>query len=130
MHTYYFEKLNVWQNAKTLAVAIYSVTSKFPSTERFELSDQLRRSVISISANIAEGSTRGHSKDYQRFLNIAYGSTIEVLNHLLIAKELEYISDETLADLRTQIGLITNQLRALQDTIISDKHDKGKLQQP
>lgn len=120
MHTYYFEKLQVWQNAKALAVEIYELTEQFPKSEKHSLTDQLRRASLSISANIAEGSTRQHLKEYCRFLNIAFGSAIEVLNHLLIAKDLNYISDEELNSFRNEIGLITNQLRSLNNSIASN----------
>ena len=120
MHTYYFEKLQVWQNSKSLAIKIYELTERFPKSEKYSLTDQLRRASLSISANIAEGSTRQHPKEYCRFLNIAFGSTIEVLNHLLIAKDLNYISDEELNSFRSDIGLITNQLRSLNNSIASN----------
>ncbi|HRO41456.1 MAG TPA: four helix bundle protein [Flavipsychrobacter sp.] len=128
-HTYYFEKLDVWQNAKRLAVSIYAITEKFPSNEKFALTDQLRRSAVSVSANIAEGSTREHLNDYVRFMNIAYGSCIEVLNHILIAKELNYVSDSTLNEIRDQVSQITNQLRALNKSVIAKKRSNEKTQQ-
>jgi four helix bundle protein len=130
MHTYYFEKLDVWQNAKGLAVTIYKITASFPATEKFALTDQLRRSAVSISANIAEGSTRKHIGDYCRFMNIAYGSSIEVLNHILIARELGYVTDQTVADVREQISRITNQIRALNKVVSLNKqsHEKTKEQ--
>src|SRR5690606_6720501 len=116
-----FEKLQVWQNAKSLAIKIYELTEEFPKSEKYSLTDQLRRAALSISANIAEGSTRQHTKEYNRFLNIAFGSTVEVLNHLLIAKDLNYISENNLNNLREDIELITNQLRSLNNAIASNK---------
>lgn len=119
MHTYYFEKLDVWNGAKELAIIIYQITSTFPSTEKFNLVDQLRRAAISISANIAEGSTRETKREQTRFMNIAYGSAIEVLNHSLIAKELGFIQEENLILIREKVSKITNQIRALNKTIQS-----------
>lgn len=129
MHVYYFEKLDVWQNAKGLALSVYKITEAFPSSEKFALADQLRRATVSVSANIAEGSTREHLKDHRRFMNIAYGSSIEVLNHILIAKELNYIAEQTVLEIREQIAHITNQLQALNKSVVSKKRDNEKTQQ-
>ena len=117
MHVYYFEKLDVWKGAKELAILIYHITDSFPQVEKYVLSDQLRRSALSVSANIAEGSTRVSLKEQTRFLNIAYGSAIEVLNHLLIAKDLGYVQEENLVLIREKISKITNQISALNKTI-------------
>jgi four helix bundle protein len=117
MHTYYFEKLDVWKGAKELAILIYGITESFPQIEKYVLSDQLRRSALSISANIAEGSTRESGKEQSRFMNIAYGSSIEVLNHLLIAKDLGYVQEENLTIIREKIQKITNQISALNKSI-------------
>jgi len=129
MHTYYFEKLDVWKGAKELAIVIYKITENFPVTEKFILTDQLKRSVLSISSNIAEGSTREHSKEQSRFLNISYGSSIEVLNHILIAKELGYVNDGDVENIRMRVSKITNQLRALNNSIRS-KNQSDKKTQP
>ncbi len=117
MHVYYFEKLDVWKGAKELVILIYHITDSFPQVEKYVLSDQLRRSALSVSANIAEGSTRLSLKEQTRFLNIAYGSAIEVLNHLLIAKDLGYVQEENLVLIREKISKITNQISALNKTI-------------
>jgi four helix bundle protein len=124
LHIYYFEKLEVWQAAKKLAIQVYKITDVFPATERFILADQVKRCALSIPANIAEGSTRQSVKDYSRFINIAYGSAIELLNHMLIAAELKYINDTVLEAIRKDITQITNQLRALDKAILL------KLQEP
>ena len=63
-----FEELAVWQKAVDFADCIYDVTAKFPSEERFGLTNQLRRAVVSVSSNIAEGNSRGSRKDYVRFV--------------------------------------------------------------
>ncbi|MCL1665459.1 four helix bundle protein [Elizabethkingia ursingii] len=114
MHQFYFEKLEVWQNAKNLSVIIYQLTSNYPEKERFGLTSQMNRSSVSIAANIAEGSTRKSNKDKSRFINIAYGSTIELLNFLIISVELKLISEEVYTELRNKIEHIANQLNALE----------------
>ncbi|OPC20616.1 four helix bundle protein [Elizabethkingia meningoseptica] len=114
MYQFYFEKLEVWQNAKNLSVTIYQLTSNYLEKERFGLVSQMNRSSISIAANIAEGSTRKSNKDKSRFLNIAYGSTIELLNFLIISLDLKFISEEIYIELRNKIEHIANQLNSLE----------------
>ncbi len=71
-----FEKLDVWQKAVALADVVYSQTRKFPAEERFGLTNQMRRAAVSISSNIAEGSSRMSQADFARFIEIATGSVI------------------------------------------------------
>jgi len=80
---YAFEKLEVWQKSRSLVKKIYDVTSRFPIEEKYALTIQLRRASISVSSNIAEGSTRWGKRDKARFYEIAYGSLIEVMNQLV-----------------------------------------------
>ena len=81
-----FKDLIVWQKARDLAVLIYEITEGFPKSELFGLTSQMRRSVISISSNIAESYNRLHSKEKNQFLAIAYGSGSELDSQLEIAK--------------------------------------------
>lgn len=69
-----FRDLIVWQRAVTFATTIYEITSRFPSSEIYGLTNQLRRASVSISSNIAEGSKRGSKKEFSHFLRIAQGS--------------------------------------------------------
>lgn len=87
-----FEKLKVWQKAHELVVNIYKITKKFPREEKFRLVDQLCRSASSVPANIVEGNARRHKKEYLQFLNTALSSLEETKYHLLLAKDLEYLS--------------------------------------
>ena len=87
-----FEKLTVWQKAHELTIKIYKITQKFPQEEKFRLVDQLCRSTSSIPANIVEGNARRHKKEYLQFLNTAFASLQETKYHLLLAKDLEYLS--------------------------------------
>ncbi len=115
MYVYSFEKLDVWIEAKNFAKQIYTLTSKFPETEKFGLTVQLRRAAISIASNIAEGSTRNNNKDKAHFTTIAFGSAVEVLNQLIISCELGFITEAEYIELRTQIESITNKLNALRN---------------
>lgn len=76
-----FEKLEVWQEAIAYADDVYKVTAQFPSDELYGLRSQLRRAAVSISANVAEGSSRSSNADFARFVEIAYGSTMETISH-------------------------------------------------
>lgn len=94
MKIYSFEKLGCWQNARQLAVWTYQSTKGFPESERFGLVSQMRRAAISIASNIAEGTSRKTAKDQAYFSTIAYSSTIELLNDLIITNELRFLSKE------------------------------------
>lgn len=89
-----FENLNVWKKAHELTLAIYAVTNKFPPEERFRLGDQIRRSSASIAANIVEGNSRQHRKEFQQFLNTAKASLEETKYHLLLSRDLKYLREK------------------------------------
>ena len=108
-----FEKLKVWQNSRQLTTAIYKITEDFPNEERYCLVDQIRRAVISVASNLAEGSSRISSKDQAHFTNLAYSSLMEVLNQLYIANDLNYITKETFTETKNKVSEISNQLNAL-----------------
>ncbi|MBL7701530.1 MAG: four helix bundle protein [Ferruginibacter sp.] len=94
MKIYSFEKLECWQWARDLAVWTYGATKSFPAEEKFGLTSQMRRASISIASNIAEGTSRKTAKDQSHFSTISYSSTIELLNDLIIAKDLKFLSDD------------------------------------
>ncbi len=89
-----FRKLNVYIKAKELVKQVYTLLKKFPREEQYALCDQLRRAVISIPSNIAEGSGRQTEKDQAHFYTIAYGSLMEVLSQIDVACDLGYISQD------------------------------------
>ncbi len=93
-----FTELRIWKQAHKLALEIYSISNKFPVEEKFGLQSQIRRSVSSVSANIAEASGRETRKDIARFLTISRGSVQETISHCLLAKDLGII-DESEANL-------------------------------
>jgi len=87
----HFTDLEVWQKSRELALITYSLTAKFPKSELFGLTSQLRRAVTSISANIAEGMGRGSYADRARFYYNARGSVYETESHLITSKELNFL---------------------------------------
>ena len=89
-----FRKLNVYVKAKELVKQVYILLKKFPREEQYALCDQLRRAVISVPSNLAEGSGRQSDKDQAHFYTIAYGSLMETFSQLDVACDLGYISQE------------------------------------
>jgi four helix bundle protein len=120
MKTYSFEKLIVWQKSKMLTVNIYKLTSTFPKEELFGISNQMRRSSVSIVSNVAEGSGRQNAKEKARYTEIAYSSALELLSQLIISLDLEYIDQESYVGIRTQIEEITFMLDALRKSQIKN----------
>ena len=110
---YAFENLEVWKKSRIFVKEIYGVTKLYPQEEKFGLTNQLRRASVSISSNIAEGSTRLSNRDKSRFYEVAYGSLIEVLNQLILSYDLEFLSNDNLTRLRTQIEELSRMLLAL-----------------
>ena len=89
-----FRKLNAYLYAKELVKKVYELLKKFPREEQYALCDQLRRAVISLPSNIAEGTGRVSSKDQAHFFTSAYGSLMEVLAQMDVACDLGYISND------------------------------------
>lgn len=121
MNIYSFEKLDVWQKSRLLVKNVYMTTKIFPEDERFGLTSQVRRAMISVSCNIAEGTSRWSDKEKIRFIEIAYGSLMEVVNCLILSFDLEYITEEKLIELRTNIDTIANKLNGLKKSFSSNK---------
>lgn len=112
MHDY--KKLNVWKNSMKLVSDIYNFTKKFPKEEVYALTSQIRRSAISIPSNISEGAGRSSEKEFNNFLSFSYGSTCELETQLLIAKNLDYISD-------IELDMLLNDLYQIQKMIFKLK---------
>ena len=115
MYIYSFEKLEVWNESKEFTKSIYTLTSKFPDSEKFGLVSQLRRASVSICSNIAEGSARKSFKDKAHFTTMAFSSTVEVLNQLILSFELDFIKEKDYLKLRLDIESITNKLNGLRN---------------
>ncbi|MFA5973967.1 MAG: four helix bundle protein [Lentimicrobiaceae bacterium] len=110
---YAFENLEVWQKSRKLVKSVYQLTGTFPNEEKFGLTSQLRRASISVSSNIAEGSTRWSRKDQARFYEIAFGSLIEVLNQIILSNDLNFLSGDSLKNIRVDIDSIGRMLNSL-----------------
>ena len=110
---YSFEKLNVWQEAKKLVVEVYRLIDEFPKFENYALCDQIRRAVVSVPSNIAEGSGRKSLKEKMHFLEISYGSLMETYNQLIIAVDLSYITEESVNTIKPSIDSVAKMINAL-----------------
>lgn len=119
MHIYSFEKLKVWQESIQLAIKIYKTTDLFPKEEKFGLTSQMRRCSVSVSSNLAEGTSRLTKKDKAHFMTIAYSSAIELLNQAIITKELGIISESSYLDIRKDIESVTNKINALRKSFLT-----------
>lgn len=107
-----FEKLEIWQLSVELSVDLYKMTKDFPSEEKYGITSQIRRAANSIGANIAEGSGRKSTKEKSRYIEIAYGSLLEVLSFLQVSERLGFISKESVITLRPKIEKVSNKLNA------------------
>lgn len=110
---YSFEKLKVWQEAKKLVIDVYHLLDSFPRFEKYALCDQIRRAIVSVPSNIAEGSGRRSLKEQIHYLEIAYGSLMETYNQLLIAIDLTYITEESVEAIKPSVDAIAKMINAL-----------------
>jgi four helix bundle protein len=110
-----FERLKVWQRAHQLALAAYRLTKPLPNSERFGLTDQIRRAAVAIPANIAEGHGRASSTEFRPFISIALGSLSELQALMLLARDLGYVAEAELTefwDLAAEVGKMLSALIA------------------
>ena len=108
-----FEKLNVWQESRNLVKDIYLLLREFPIEEKYALCDQIRRAVVSVPSNIAEGAGRVSPKEKSHYIEIAFGSLMEVYCQIQIARDLDYITEEKLTIVRNRVLRISKMLNAL-----------------
>lgn len=107
-----FTDLNVWKEGHILAVMIYKLTKSFPREEIFGLVSQLRRAAVSIISNIAEGFSRFSYKEKVQFYSISRGSLTELQNQLLVAKDVDYLTEEDFKKLANQSVIVHKLLNA------------------
>ena len=115
-----FKDLEVWKLSRVFCKDIYLTTIKFPDSERFGLTNQLRRASVSIASNIAEGSSRSSNKDFSRFLEIAIGSAYEIETQLLISSDLDFLNNEDLELLITKVDIIVRMIVRFRLTLSSN----------
>lgn len=108
-----FTDLIAWQHAHSLVLEIYRLTKMFPKDEQFGLINQIRRAVVSITSNIAEGFSRNSYKEKAQFYSMALGSLTEVQNQIIIARDLRYISKEEFSLIEEKVILVNKLLNGL-----------------
>ena len=108
-----YRDLVVWQDSIQLAKSIYKISEKFPKHETYALADQIRRAIVSVPSNIAEGQARKAPGDFRRFLHIALGSLAEVDTQLVLAQEFGYLNGNDVDGLFEQIQVLRKKLYAL-----------------
>jgi len=112
-----FKDLKVWQKAHDMTIAVYSASRTFPKEEVYGLTSQLRRAAVSVGANIAEGCGRRSDGEFVRFLQIARGSASEVEYHLLLARDLNFLSSAAHNELEKKLTEVQRMLTALVSSV-------------
>jgi four helix bundle protein len=113
-----FEKLDVWQKAIDFADRVYNETRGFPSEERFGLTSHLRRAAVSISSNIAEGSSRSSRTDFARFAEIAAGSVFQAVSQCFIAQRQNFLSKDQFRNIYTDAEQLSTMLSDLRKSLL------------
>jgi len=118
-----FENLEVWKKAIELSKIVYEITKDFPSEERFGLVTQMHRSVVSISSNIAEGFSRWSRNEQLRFIEIAYGSLMELISEAKIAEQQNFLSNADYSKLHIGAEEIARMLSGLRRSLLGKKRE-------
>ena len=118
-----YKKFKIWDNSVELAIEIYEKVKAFPKQELYGLSDQIKRSSISIPSNIAEGSGRNSQLEFNRFLSIASGSAAELNTQLIIANRLGFISDNDFGPIQNKLEALHKMIYKLQATVQKSIND-------
>lgn len=116
-----YRELVVWQKAMEAVTMLYSLVRKLPKEEMFALSDQMRRSVISIPSNIAEGQQRGSGSEFARFISYAQGSRAELETQLLACVAIGYMTMDDIAGLLALLEEINKMLSSLTKTLAANR---------
>ena len=115
-----FTQLRVWQRGHALALNVYRTTADFPSHERYGLTAQVRRAVLSVPTNIAEGSKREGRLDYARFLNFAEASLAETQYLLLMSRDLGYLADGDYESVAGDAAVVARMLHGLRRKVVGE----------
>jgi four helix bundle protein len=108
-----YKDLIVWQKAMSLVVSVYEISKEFPADERFGITNQIRRAVVSVPSNIAEGWGRKSLGSYVQFLRIAYGSLCETDTQLEICVRLNYVNPEEVNGIKNQVKEVEKMIKSL-----------------
>jgi four helix bundle protein len=115
------EKLDVWKKAIEFADLVYNSTRTFPAEERFGLTNQMRRAAVSISSNIAEGTSRISQTDFKRFVEIATGSVFEVMSQAFVGRRQGWLNDNSFSQLYSAAEEVGRMLSGLRKSLSSKK---------
>lgn len=118
MDTFSFEKLEAYKQARNLVIDVYKIIDSLPNYERFALSLQLQRSIVSVKSNIAEGSGRYSMKEKIHFIEIAFGSLMEAYSQLETCLDLNYINEEDLVSIKHKFLIVSRLLNGLKQSFI------------
>lgn len=113
-----FRELRIWKEAIAVAKQVYIVSATFPSEEKYGLTSQVRRAVVSIASNIAEGAGRASNKEFAQFLTIALGSAYETETQMVLAKEFEFITDEKLNEILDSLIPLQKMISSFREYLI------------
>jgi len=116
---HHYKEMKVWQKSIELAALIYRLANRFPKEEKFGLVSQIQRAAVSIPSNIAEGAGRNSEAEFNQFLGYARGSSFELETQLIIANQLDYLSNEELQNAQIQTNEIQKMLYGLKANIKS-----------
>ncbi len=119
MELFTFERLDVWQKSRMLVKDVYALISKFPTSEKFGLSSQLGRAIISVPSNIAEGCCRISLKERAHFYEIAYGSLMESVTQLILAVDLNYIAKNEYDIIKSRIVEVAKMISGIRKSTFS-----------
>lgn len=122
MHNY--KELNIWKKSIKMATEVYKITAQFPASERYELTSQVKRAVVSIASNIAEGAGRNSNNEFIYFLGIANGSSFELVTQLTISAELGLVSYDNVNPVIDELEQIQKMIYGFKETL---KNQKKKI---
>ncbi|MFM2225030.1 MAG: hypothetical protein RJA07_1232 [Bacteroidota bacterium] len=101
-----YKDLEVWKESRVLVKMIYQATQQFPDSEKFGLTNQMRRCAVSVVSNIAEGVGRNYSKETVQFLHIAKGSTYELETQIIVANDLAFLNEKQTEELLSKLDVV------------------------
>ncbi len=123
-----FRKLEVWQESIKLCKAIYTLTETFPQDEKFGLTNQMRRSAVSIASNLAEGSSRKSSKEFSKYIDYSLGSSFELETQLIISIEVGLVKNNIAHKIIDNLTTLQRRLNALRKSVLTYSEPKTKNQ--